>query len=151
MPVIDPLLFLFDALSSFHAEAQCSVRLDGLTISNTCVMWRSTRAVRVGNGLENKENARPWEEYESSSESDRVAAKLARKESLNIKLALRPDRQELINRYVPQHGLKTLLFVSKVEDVERRKSRRVQFGLTSIKNWNNTDSMSSILKLSLFE
>ncbi|XP_035436861.1 phosphatase and actin regulator 4B isoform X5 [Spodoptera frugiperda] len=59
-----------------------------------------TRAVRVGNGLENKENARPWEEYESSSESDRVAAKLARKESLNIKLALRPDRQELINRNI---------------------------------------------------
>ncbi|CAH0701869.1 unnamed protein product [Spodoptera exigua] len=57
-------------------------------------------AVRVGNGLENKENARPWEEYESSSESDRVAAKLARKESLNIKLALRPDRQELINRNI---------------------------------------------------
>ncbi|XP_050559128.1 phosphatase and actin regulator 4 isoform X9 [Spodoptera frugiperda] len=60
----------------------------------------NTRAVRVGNGLENKENARPWEEYESSSESDRVAAKLARKESLNIKLALRPDRQELINRNI---------------------------------------------------
>ncbi|XP_022819636.1 phosphatase and actin regulator 4 isoform X2 [Spodoptera litura] len=60
----------------------------------------NTRAVRVGNGLENKENARPWEEYEASTESDRVAAKLARKESLNIKLALRPDRQELINRNI---------------------------------------------------
>ncbi|XP_047021421.1 phosphatase and actin regulator 3 isoform X5 [Helicoverpa armigera] len=59
-----------------------------------------TRPVRVGNGLENKENARPWEEYEGSNESDRVAAKLARKESLNIKLALRPDRQELINRNI---------------------------------------------------
>lgn len=56
--------------------------------------------MRVGNGMENKENARPWE-YDSNdyaNESDRVAAKLARKESLNIKLALRPDRQELINR-----------------------------------------------------
>lgn len=53
--------------------------------------------------MENKENARPWEtEYrdEGSNDTDRVAAKLARKESLNIKLALRPDRQELINRYV---------------------------------------------------
>ncbi|XP_047021418.1 phosphatase and actin regulator 4B isoform X2 [Helicoverpa armigera] len=60
----------------------------------------NTRPVRVGNGLENKENARPWEEYEGSNESDRVAAKLARKESLNIKLALRPDRQELINRNI---------------------------------------------------
>ncbi|XP_045533782.1 phosphatase and actin regulator 4B isoform X2 [Papilio machaon] len=62
-----------------------------------------TRPVRVGNAAENKENARPWEgEYrdEYSSESERVAAKLARKESLNIKLALRPDRQELINRNI---------------------------------------------------
>ncbi|KPJ01822.1 Phosphatase and actin regulator 1 [Papilio xuthus] len=63
----------------------------------------NTRPVRVGNAVENKENARPWEgEYrdEYSSESERVAAKLARKESLNIKLALRPDRQELINRNI---------------------------------------------------
>lgn len=76
--------------------------------------------MRVGNAMENKENARPWEggggggggaEYREdyANESDRVAAKLARKESLNIKLALRPDRQELINRYTHsfgnQHGL----------------------------------------------
>ncbi|CAH0720756.1 unnamed protein product, partial [Brenthis ino] len=63
----------------------------------------NSRPVRVGNALENKENARPWEgEYrdEYASESERVAAKLARKESLNIKLALRPDRQELINRNI---------------------------------------------------
>ncbi|XP_063378037.1 phosphatase and actin regulator 3 isoform X8 [Cydia fagiglandana] len=64
-----------------------------------------SRPVRVGNAMENKENARPWEgagEYreEHATESDRVAAKLARKESLNIKLALRPDRQELINRNI---------------------------------------------------
>ncbi|XP_032514017.2 phosphatase and actin regulator 1 isoform X4 [Danaus plexippus] len=60
------------------------------------------RPVRVGNATDNKENARPWEgDYsEYSSESERVAAKLARKESLNIKLALRPDRQELINRNI---------------------------------------------------
>ncbi|XP_038215975.1 phosphatase and actin regulator 4 isoform X3 [Zerene cesonia] len=65
----------------------------------------NSRPVRMGNALENKENARPWEgagEYrdECASESERVAAKLARKESLNIKLALRPDRQELINRNI---------------------------------------------------
>ncbi|XP_013186549.2 phosphatase and actin regulator 1 isoform X3 [Amyelois transitella] len=63
----------------------------------------SSRPVRVGNAAENKENARPWEgEYreDGASESERVAAKLARKESLNIKLALRPDRQELINRNI---------------------------------------------------
>ncbi|KAG6449543.1 hypothetical protein O3G_MSEX006131 [Manduca sexta] len=63
----------------------------------------NSRPVRVGNALENKENARPWDgEYRDdyASESERVAAKLARKESLNIKLALRPDRQELINRNI---------------------------------------------------
>ncbi|XP_045785120.1 phosphatase and actin regulator 4 isoform X6 [Maniola jurtina] len=62
-----------------------------------------SRPVRVGNALENKENARPWEgefREECASDSERVAAKLARKESLNIKLALRPDRQELINRNI---------------------------------------------------
>lgn len=72
--------------------------------------------MRPGNAAENKENARPWEgggggggtgvgvglEYREdyATESERVAAKLARKESLNIKLALRPDRQELINRNI---------------------------------------------------
>ncbi|XP_052750667.1 phosphatase and actin regulator 4 isoform X5 [Galleria mellonella] len=65
----------------------------------------NTRPVRLGNALENKENARPWEgaaEYRDdyATESERIAAKLARKESLNIKLALRPDRQELINRNI---------------------------------------------------
>ncbi|CAG9783676.1 unnamed protein product [Diatraea saccharalis] len=63
----------------------------------------NSRPVRVGNAVENKENARPWEgEYRDdyATESERVAAKLARKESLNIKLALRPDRQELINRNI---------------------------------------------------
>ncbi|CAK1552114.1 unnamed protein product [Leptosia nina] len=63
----------------------------------------NVRPVRVGNALENKENARPWEgehREDYANESDRVAAKLARKESLNIKLALRPDRQELINRNI---------------------------------------------------
>lgn len=61
----------------------------------------TNRNVRIGNTLENKENARPWEgEYreDCGTDTDRAAAKLARKESLNIKLALRPDRQELINR-----------------------------------------------------
>lgn len=62
----------------------------------------NTRPVRLGNAIENKENARPWDgDYsEYANESERAAAKLARKESLNIKLALRPDRQELINRNI---------------------------------------------------
>lgn len=74
-------------------------------------MFSTRGPVRPGNAAENKENARPWDgsgggsggvEYreEYATESERVAAKLARKESLNIKLALRPDRQELINRSV---------------------------------------------------
>lgn len=68
--------------------------------------------------VENKENARPYIIREDdrtppgmgsdgvhfredhSNDNDRLAAKIARKESLNIKLALRPDRQELINRLV---------------------------------------------------
>lgn len=62
--------------------------------------------------MENKENARPYIIREDDrtagqdgihyrddhNDTDRMAAKIARKESLNIKLALRPDRQELINR-----------------------------------------------------
>nr|XP_031840798.1 phosphatase and actin regulator 1 isoform X2 [Nomia melanderi] len=81
-----------------------------------------SRPVRFGLALpctlENKENARPYviredvdgdpgdgqvlyrEEYDD--EKSRLAAKIARKESLSLKLALRPDRQELINRNILQ-------------------------------------------------
>ncbi|XP_017882442.1 phosphatase and actin regulator 2 isoform X6 [Ceratina calcarata] len=81
-----------------------------------------SRPVRFGLALpctlENKENARPYviredadgepgdgqvlyrDEYED--EKSRLAAKIARKESLSLKLALRPDRQELINRNILQ-------------------------------------------------
>lgn len=72
--------------------------------------------------LENKENARPYVIKEDSSDSDsndgpinyrdddrsvhqddsRIAMKIARKESLSLKLSLRPDRQELINRNILQ-------------------------------------------------
>ncbi|XP_058053459.1 uncharacterized protein LOC131205397 isoform X2 [Anopheles bellator] len=64
--------------------------------------------------MENKENARPYviREGDDSDQSDGPicyreddadrAAKIARKESLSIKLALRPDRQELINRNILQ-------------------------------------------------
>nr|XP_031840799.1 phosphatase and actin regulator 1 isoform X3 [Nomia melanderi] len=82
----------------------------------------NSRPVRFGLALpctlENKENARPYviredvdgdpgdgqvlyrEEYDD--EKSRLAAKIARKESLSLKLALRPDRQELINRNILQ-------------------------------------------------
>ncbi|XP_029167865.1 phosphatase and actin regulator 2 isoform X2 [Nylanderia fulva] len=83
---------------------------------------RICRPVRFGLTLpctlENKENARPYviredadgdsgdgqvlyrEDYDD--EKSRLAAKIARKESLSLKLALRPDRQELINRNILQ-------------------------------------------------
>lgn len=63
---------------------------------------------------ENKENTRPYmiREDNDSDQSDGPilyreddtdrAAKIARKESLSLKLALRPDRQELINRNILQ-------------------------------------------------
>lgn len=68
--------------------------------------------------MENKENARPYvirEDNDSDSndgpvlyrndegslsEESRLALKIARKESLSLKLSLRPDRQELINRNI---------------------------------------------------
>ncbi|XP_036671867.3 phosphatase and actin regulator 4 isoform X12 [Drosophila suzukii] len=65
--------------------------------------------------VENKENARPFVIRESSSDSDESdghivyrdedndntrLAKLARKESLSLKLKLRPDMQDLINRNI---------------------------------------------------
>ncbi|XP_043254262.1 phosphatase and actin regulator 2 isoform X6 [Colletes gigas] len=80
------------------------------------------RPVRFGfalpSTLENKENARPYvirEDVDGDSgdgqvlyrddyddEKSRLAAKIARKESLSLKLSLRPDRQELINRNILQ-------------------------------------------------
>ncbi|CAH1401498.1 unnamed protein product, partial [Nezara viridula] len=75
------------------------------------------RPVRFGLSLslENKENSRPGDESEGSDSSgdgpvlyrdddaeNRLAAKIARKDSLALKLALRPDRQELIDRNILQ-------------------------------------------------
>ncbi|EFA09393.2 hypothetical protein TcasGA2_TC004311 [Tribolium castaneum] len=85
----------------------------------------NSKPVRFGIGLpctlENKENARPYVIKEDGSDSDsndgpinyrdedgelseenRLALKIARKESLSLKLSLRPDRQELINRNILQ-------------------------------------------------
>ncbi|KAG5677898.1 hypothetical protein PVAND_007614 [Polypedilum vanderplanki] len=85
----------------------------------------NSRPIRFGIGLpctmENKENTRPYANgaagtvHENDDDSDSNdgpilyrddpvgsdrAAKIARKESLSLKLALRPDRQELINRNI---------------------------------------------------
>lgn len=83
--------------------------------------FNSNKPVTFGlPSAENKENARPLVIREDESDSDsndgpihyrddesmsvekRLALKMARKESLNLKLALRPDRQELINRNILQ-------------------------------------------------
>ncbi|XP_046680873.1 phosphatase and actin regulator 4B isoform X3 [Homalodisca vitripennis] len=82
-----------------------------------------SRPVRFGIALpctlEDKENTRPYgDDAESDSSGDgpvlyrddddndstygRLAAKIARKDSLALKLALRPDRQELIDRNILQ-------------------------------------------------
>lgn len=70
--------------------------------------------------MENKENARPYGSSNGSNDDDDSdsndgpilyrddpvgggtdrAAKVARKETLSVKLAMRPDRQELINRNI---------------------------------------------------
>ncbi|XP_049863663.1 phosphatase and actin regulator 2 isoform X4 [Schistocerca gregaria] len=76
----------------------------------------SARPVRFGIPLpctmENKENTRPYviredgdgpvlyREDADSDEESRLAAKIARKDSLALKLALRPNRQELIARNI---------------------------------------------------
>lgn len=90
-------------------------------------IFSSSRPIRFGglpSTLENKENSRPFrssndatrctrnEDDDDSDSNDgpilyrddppkpERAAKIARKESLSLKLALRPDRQELINRNI---------------------------------------------------
>lgn len=77
---------------------------------------------------ENKENSRPadddsdsdseggsinWRDYYGDDEQGRLAAKIARKDSLALKLSQRPDRQELID--------KNILKVQ--SDKERQESR----------------------------
>ncbi|RZF44073.1 hypothetical protein LSTR_LSTR014121 [Laodelphax striatellus] len=83
----------------------------------------NTRPVRFGLSLpctlENKENTRPYSDNDTDGsdssgdgpilyrddrddQENRLAAKIARKDSLALKLALRPDRQELIDRNILQ-------------------------------------------------
>lgn len=82
---------------------------------------QNSRPVRFGLSLpctlENKENTRPYSDndndssdssgdgpvlYRDDDNENRLAAKIARKDSLALKLALRPDRQELIDRNILQ-------------------------------------------------
>lgn len=89
------------------------------------ILIHSNRPVRFGIGmsatLENKENARPYAIREDNTDSDQSdspilyrdddqshdrhhpqqpAAKVGRKESLSLKLALRPNMDELISRNI---------------------------------------------------
>lgn len=82
-------------------------------------MFYSLRPVRFGLGfscnLENKENTHPFVIREDSNDSDqsdgpilyrddnssdRPTSKISRKESLSLKLSLRPNMEELINRNI---------------------------------------------------
>ncbi|XP_039229530.1 phosphatase and actin regulator 4 isoform X2 [Drosophila yakuba] len=78
-------------------------------------LWQQMFNIQLPCTVENKENARPFVIRESSSDSDESdghivyrdedndntrLAKLARKESLSLKLQLRPDKQDLINRNI---------------------------------------------------
>lgn len=94
------------------------------SICNQSTFACSTKPVRFAIGLpctlENKENTHPYviredgdsdtsdgpiqyrDDEGSVSEESRLALKVARKESLSLKLSLRPDRQELINRNILQ-------------------------------------------------
>ncbi|XP_034481606.1 phosphatase and actin regulator 4B isoform X2 [Drosophila innubila] len=78
-------------------------------------IWQQMFNIQLPCTVENKENTRPFVIRESSSDSDESdghivyrdddndntrLAKLARKESLSLKLQLRPDKQDLINRNI---------------------------------------------------
>uniref|UniRef100_T1I431 Uncharacterized protein n=1 Tax=Rhodnius prolixus TaxID=13249 RepID=T1I431_RHOPR len=97
-----------------------SPNLYPLIIIQILLLCFRKRPVRFGLSLactvENKENARPADPDTDGSDSSgdgpvlyrdddpesRLAAKIARKDSLALKLALRPDRQELIDRNILQ-------------------------------------------------
>ncbi|XP_049824116.1 phosphatase and actin regulator 3 isoform X5 [Aethina tumida] len=83
---------------------------------NSSFNAKQTKFVGISCAMENKENTRPVIITEDVSDDEdgpiqyrddmspeaKLAQKIARKESLNLKLSLRPDRQELINRNILQ-------------------------------------------------
>ncbi|CAH0554514.1 unnamed protein product [Brassicogethes aeneus] len=83
---------------------------------NASFNTKQTKFVGISCTKENKENARPYVIQEDGSDDEdgpiqyrdeisqeqKLALTAARKESLNLKLSLRPDRQELINRNILQ-------------------------------------------------
>uniref|UniRef100_U5EPU5 Putative neural crest cell migration n=1 Tax=Corethrella appendiculata TaxID=1370023 RepID=U5EPU5_9DIPT len=92
-----------------------TVRYDNNAAPSATINTRPMRfQIGLPSTMENKENTRPYviREDNDSDQSDGPicyrdedtdrAAKIARKESLSLKLSLRPDRQELINRNILQ-------------------------------------------------
>lgn len=56
--------------------------------------------IREDNDNDSNDGPVLYREDDNMSEESRLALKIARKESLSLKLSLRPDRQELINRNI---------------------------------------------------
>ncbi|CAN8001833.1 unnamed protein product [Ixodes hexagonus] len=97
------------------------------SIARPRVYTSDTHNSRMGAWARGRENSRPgdsdsdsdddgpinWRDYYGDDEQGRLAAKIARKDSLALKLAQRPDRQELIDKNI-------LLMQS---DRERQESR----------------------------
>ncbi|XP_049313249.1 phosphatase and actin regulator 2 isoform X2 [Bactrocera dorsalis] len=99
-----PLVVRQDATNSYSLKPILRPRIR---------IWQQVFNINLPCTVENKENTRPFVIRESSSDSDegdgRILyrdddndrqAKIARKESLSLKLQLRPDKQDLINRNI---------------------------------------------------
>lgn len=110
------IIFLFNVYCFFiyyFCSLILNIKLDAIVFFFIC----SSRPVRFGIGHsgapENKENARPYIIREDNNDSDQSdgpflyrdndpdhETKVARKESLSLKLALRPNVDELVNRNI---------------------------------------------------
>ncbi|XP_046808900.1 phosphatase and actin regulator 4-like isoform X2 [Lucilia cuprina] len=100
-----PLVVRQDATNSYNLKPILRPRIR---------IWQQMFNINLPCTMENKENTRPYVIRETSSDSSdedgsRVLyrdddtsrqAKIARKESLSLKLQLRPDKQDLINRNI---------------------------------------------------
>ncbi|KAL7732866.1 hypothetical protein ACLKA6_005993 [Drosophila palustris] len=103
------------AVAAYTANQRPLVVRQDATGNNYSLNRQQMFNIQLPCTVENKENTRPFVIRESSSDSDESdgqivyrdddndntrLAKLARKESLSLKLQLRPDKQDLINRNI---------------------------------------------------